>query len=217
MTSQPSGISSCSSSGPDLECAPWQGSVDQAFMSNTHRERPRSTPAYRRGDADFRTAFVLSAPGRREYEMQRPAAGETGTTINKGLQTFHGAEPCMFPSLALDDYTRLNAWDRVEYIACTRRTEATDEEISHADNICRVARLLRNMDVVVAFGVKAQLVVCRAWSTGTLFTGDHPSLQRLNRIYRSDAATRAARREDRTSQWARAVLGTRREMGTSPR
>ena len=217
MTSQPPGISSCSSSGPDLEFAPWQGSVDQAFMSNTHRERPRSTPAYRRGDADFRTAFVLSAPGRREEKEGRPAAGRTGTTMNMGLKTFHRAEPSIFPSSTFDDYTCLNAWDRVEYMALTKRTEATDEEISHADNTCRVARILRDMDVVVALGVKAQLVVRRAWSTGTLFTGDHPSLQRLNRIYRSDAATRTARREDRTSQWAGAVLGTRREMGTSPR
>ena len=181
-------------------------------MSNTNQAPPRSTLAYRRGDADFRTAFVLSAPGRREYEEQRPAAGQTGITMNMALPTFHQTEPSIFPSSALDDYTIVNAWDRVKYRALTTRTEATDKEILDADNICRVARLLRDTDVVVALGAKAQLVVCRAWSTGTLFTGDHPSLQRLNTTYRSDAGTPFARR---TSQWACAVLGTRREMGTS--
>ena len=187
----------------------------KAFMSNTNRAPPRSTPAYRRGDADFRTAFVLSAPGRCECEKQRPAAGQTGITVNMGLQTFHRVDPSVFPSSALDDYTCLNAWERVEYKALTRRTEATKKEILDADNIRRVARLLRDMDVVVALGAKAQLVVCRAWSTGTLFTGNHPAT--LNRIYRSDASTPTARRIDRTSQWACAVLRTRRGMGTSPR
>lgn len=175
-----------------------------------------NTPAYRRGDKCFRTAFVLSAPGSHEEREQRPAAGQSGITMNMGLKTFHQVEPTIFPSSLLDDYTCLNAWGRVEYKNLTCRTEATNEEILRADNICRISRLLRDTDVVVALGDKAQLAVSRAWRSGTLFTGDHPSLQRLNSIYHSSASTSCARRRDRASQWACAVLRTRREIGNSP-
>ena len=168
------------------------------------------SPAFRRGDASIRTAFVLSAPGRAEYEAKRPAAGQTGKTLNTALEVFHRAEPGVFPSLRLDDYTLVNAWGEVEYKARRNRTEAKDAEILAAANICRLVRCLEGMDAVVALGDKAQLAVARACSAGTLFTGDHPSLQRLNRAYFSCAATPGERRKDRTLQWAGCVLKSRR-------
>ena len=168
-----------------------------------------ASPAYRPGDAGFRTAFVLSAPGRRECEAGRPAAGETGRSLNIALKTLHRIEPGVFPSCALDDYTLLNAWDEVLYRAHTGRTEAKDKDILGAGNICRVAQLLRDMEAVVALGDKARLAVSKAWPVGTLFTGRHPSLQSLNRAYSSNACTAEERRTERTTQWARDLLASK--------
>lgn len=172
--------------------------------------RLMTSPAYRLGDAQLRTAIVLSAPGRAEWIAQRPAAGQTGITLTSALSEFHRAEPGIFPSLCLDDYTLVNAWGRVEYKARTGRTEATKAEILGAANICRVAQYLRHMDAIVALGDKAQLAVDKAWPAGTIFTGGHPSLQRLNRAYGSCADTPGTRRTDRTHQWARCVLSSKR-------
>ena len=169
-----------------------------------------TSPAFRLGDAQLGTAFVLSAPGRAECIAQRPAAGQTGITLTSALSAFHCAEPCIFPSLRLDDYTLVNAWGNVEYKALTKRTEATDAEILGAANICRLAQSLQHMDAVVALGDKAQLAVDKAWPSGTIFTGAHPSLQRLNRAYVSCAKTPCRRRIDRTFQWARCVLNSKR-------
>ena len=166
--------------------------------------------AFRRGDAEIRTAFVLSAPGRAEYEAKRPAAGQTGNTLKTALEVFHCAEPGIFPSLRLDDYTLVNAWGEVEYKARRKRTEAKDAEILGAANLCRLGLCLQNMDAIVALGDKAKLAVTKAWSAGTLFTGDHPSLQRLNRAYFSCAATPTERRKHRTLQWAGCVMKSKR-------
>ncbi len=170
-----------------------------------------TSPAFRLGDANIRTAFVLSAPGRAECIEQRPAAGQTGITLKTALPIFHRAEPGIFPSLRLDDYKLVNAWGEVEYKRTLRkRTEAKDAEILDATNICRLARCLQDVDAIVALGHKAQLAVAKAWSAGTLFTGDHPSLQRLNRAYSSRAATPCKRRVDRTLQWAQFVVESKR-------
>ena len=177
------------------------------------RPNPETTPAYRRGDAKLRTAFVLSAPGRYECRARRPAAGQTGVTLEMALELFRDVEPCAFPSRRLDDYTCLSAWDRTEYRALTGRTEATEAEVLQPDNLGRVAQHLRDMEFVVALGDRAQLVVRRVWHACTLFTGCHPSLQRLNTKYRSNANTRLARRKDRTRQWAQEVLDSKRVMG----
>ena len=168
--------------------------------------RTLTSPAFRLGDAQLRTAFVLSAPGRAECKAQRPAAGQTGVSLTCALSAFHQAEPRIFPSLRLADYTLVNAWDTVEYKERTGRTEATRAEILGAANIIRLEQSLRHMDAVVALGDRAQIAVDKAWPAGTIFTGDHPSLQRLNRAYHSCADTPGGRRADRIRKWAECVL-----------
>ena len=168
-----------------------------------------TSPAFRRGNAQNRTAFVLSAPGKAECKAQRPAAGQTGKTLEIALSEFHCTEPCIFPSTRLDDYTLVNAWGKMENEDLTRRTEATDAEILGPPNICRLALCLQDMEAIVALGDKAQLAVDKVWSAGTLLTGGHPSLKRLNQDYCSHGATKDERRKDRTLQWARRVLNSK--------
>lgn len=174
---------------------------------------PRNTtPDYRRGDADCRTAFVLSAPGRYECRAGRPAAGQTGVTLGMAVELFTVVDRRTFPSPRLDDYTCLSAWDRIEYRALTGRTEATEAEVLRRENLCRLADYLRGMRFVVALGDRAQLAVCEVLHAGVLFTGCHPSLQRLNTKYHSNAKTPRERRKDRTRQWAQEVLDSRRDI-----
>ncbi|MXW92373.1 MAG: hypothetical protein F4114_09050 [Rhodospirillaceae bacterium] len=184
--------------------------IARTFLLDEGDRQLVTSPAFRLGNAQLRTAFVLSAPGKAECKAQRPAAGQTGITLTSALSTFHGAEPGIFPSLCLDDYTLVNAWDKVEYKARTGRTEATNAEILGVANICRLAQCFQYMDAIVALGDKAQLAVDTAWPAGTIFTGDHPSLQRLNRAYRSCANAPSKRRIGRTRQWAICVLNSKR-------
>jgi hypothetical protein len=103
-----------------------------------------------------KVAFVFSCPGRYEKEAGHPAAKTTGVNLNKLLIKVSNL-------LARDDLTRknitiTNAWDRVEYKALTKRSEATDEEIQTQDNIGRLTRELAHVTELIVFcGTKAKL------------------------------------------------------------
>ena len=183
----------------------------RAFSMNTdQRSTAATTPAYRRGTLGNGTAILLSAPGKVEYERGRPAAGQTGKSLELALSELHRADPRLFPSLKPEHYTTINVWDKPEYMSKTGRTEATDRELLSPRNLTRVRQLLLDEDIetTVALGDKPKRVLACIGFSGTRLSGDHPSLQRLNRKYRSKAPTPDARRKDRAQQWAQDILNS---------
>jgi len=174
------------------------------FTKDTARE---TTPAFRQGDdPSIKTVILLSAPGKFEEKAGRPAAGETGKTLQSIIKKLHAKDPQSFPSSRLDDYTIANADETIHYKAKTGRTEATKKEINDPANIERIQGILKNQKTVIALGKNAQNVVQASKFDGKVLTAPHPSKQALNRQYKSDKGTASERNEDRISQWFNDLL-----------
>lgn len=173
------------------------------IKSNKNTADVFTSPAFRKGDNHrVKTTIVLSAPGQAEEKAGRPAAGQTGKTLKKAINELHKKDPLKFPSNRLDDYTIVNAVEEVHYKGKTGRTEARDAEISNSDNLKRVRAALADAVNVVALGDKAQLAVAECGYQGNVYKGEHPSMQALNRKYKSHNETPQERNSDRVTQWA---------------
>lgn len=160
------------------------------------------TPAFRQGDdASIKTVIMLSAPGRVEAKLGRPAAGETGRTLQHAIEKLHKTNPIIFPSARLDDYTIMNAVEKVHYQSQTGRTEGTINEITDSKNMDRINGILKDYDNVIALGDKAQIAVKNSNFNGKVLTSSHPSKQSLNTQYKSTKTTPEERNIDRISQW----------------
>ncbi|NPD29679.1 hypothetical protein [Corallococcus exiguus] len=162
--------------------------------------------AYRKGNLSYiKTIIVLAAGGWWEALAGRPAAGQTGVTLQIALQVWHALDPIRFPSLELDDYTIVNAVEDVHYKRKTGRTEGTQAEIRTERNLHRLRRILADYEYIAALGVSARTAVESAGFEAS-YAGCHPSMQALNRMYTSTEETAAARRVERVAQWARDVM-----------
>lgn len=186
--------------------------IEQA-QANAEREMERQrriaeSPAYQHGKADTRTGIVLSAPGQAEEKAGRPAAGQTGKTLNKTLAALHKADPKRFPSKDKDDYRIVNAVPDVHYKGATGRTEGTSAEIRERKNQARMKKSLEGMDTVVALGNKAQEAVHGSGFDGTVLKGSHPSMQNINRNYQAEGATAAERSEKRIDAYAKEIASS---------
>lgn len=103
-----------------------------------------------------KVAFVLSCPGRHEEQAKHPAAGVTGSNLNR-LLAMLGQRLDLQP-LERAHVTITNAWDRIEYRQKTSRSEATDAEVTQTNNLHRLAgELLHVTELVVFCGCKARL------------------------------------------------------------
>lgn len=168
-----------------------------------------TSPAFRRGDdSNIKTIIILSAPGQEEEKAGRPAAGQTGTTLQEAIEFWHNALPNEFPSKKLDDYTIVNAVEDVHYKAKTGRTEGTDKEVCDTNNMRRINAIIADAEYVVALGYKAQLAVSGSVFKGKTYSGKHPSMNALNTKYSSQKRTPQERGSDRIRQWANEVLGS---------
>lgn len=168
--------------------------------------RYEQSHAYRKGNRPaIRTIIVLAAAGRLEEHARRPAAGQTGVTLKIALRAWNRLDPVRFPSLDLDDYTIVNAVEDVHYKRKTGRTEGTEAEICTERNLLRMRDILTSYDYIAAFGESARTAVEAAGFNASC-SGSHPSMQSMNRRYKSLEKTAAARREDRISQWAKEVI-----------
>lgn len=171
------------------------------------KSKPRSTSnnttaAYRKGDKkDNKTTIVLSAPGQAEEKAGRPAAGQTGKTLQTAIKKMHQKDPSRFPSERLDDYTIVNAVEDVHYRSKTGRTEGKESEIINSKNMERINSLLNGSENIVALGDKAQLAVEKSNAKATVFKGNHPSMQALNKKYKSNKNNASERNEDRVTSW----------------
>ncbi len=162
----------------------------------------KTTPAFRQGDNDsIKTIILLSAPGQVEAKLGRPAAGETGKTLQHVIKKLHMKDPKTFPSDKLDDYTIMNAVEQVHYKSGTGRTEGTVNEIIDSQNINRINGILKDYKSVVALGDKAQVAIKNSNFDGKVLSSNHPSKQSLNKQYLSDKTTPKDRNIDRISQW----------------
>lgn len=105
---------------------------------------------------EYKVAFVFSCPGRYEKEAGHPAAKATGTNLQKLLLKL--SQILVRNDLTRDNITITNAWDRVEYVKLTKRSEATDGEILTPENIRRLVKELAHVTEFIVFcGAKAKL------------------------------------------------------------
>lgn len=69
----------------------------------------RVTADYHQGRDDNPVVIVLSAPGRHEAQAVRPAAGQTGRTLDQLLMGLRSQRPEVFVSADRYDYRIANA------------------------------------------------------------------------------------------------------------
>jgi len=170
----------------------------------------RDSPSYQHGRDDIKTAIVLSAPGSHEERAGRPAAGQTGRTLNRTLKALHEADPKRFPSASKDDYRIVNASDEIHYKRKTGRTEARGSSLDAPANKARLRDSLKGKSTIVALGSKAQATLASAGVKAT-HTGSHPSMQNINRNYAAKGRTGAERSEERISKFAAEVADSGRK------
>ncbi len=118
---------------------------------------PNAAPHFWQGKLS--TAFVFSVPGRYEKGDSRPVAGATGRNLESALAVLHGRRPDLFESSDRYDYRITNAYDKPIWPKQNHgRSEATADEIDGPSNTGRVVRELKDCDLVVWCGKKAQYV-----------------------------------------------------------
>ncbi len=172
----------------------------------TTKTMRKMSPAFRQGDdTSIKTVILLSAPGQVEAKLGRPAAGETGKTLQYAIEKLHKKDPITFPSSKLDDYTIMNAVEKVHYQSKTGRTEGTMKEITDSKNMNRINGVLKDYDTVIALGDKAQIAVKNSNFNGKVLASNHPSKQSLNMQYKSIEATPEKRNIDRIIQWTDSI------------
>jgi len=181
------------------------------FGHDSMQERvSKTTPAFRKGDRDdIKTTIILSAPGRCEEIANRPAAGQTGITLQTAINVLHEECPSIFPSNKLDDYSILNAVEDVHYKSKTGRTEGSTSEVCNLKNLERISEALKDSATVVALGDMAKLAVDGSNFSGVILKGSHPSMQSLNTTYDSQKDNPSDRSRDRIGRWAKDMLRTK--------
>ena len=101
-------------------------------------------------------AFVLSCPGRQEELTGQPAAGTTGKNLELLLERI--GPQLSIPNLVRSKITITNAWAGIEYKNKTNRSEASDQQIKHQENIDRLRKELQHITQLIVFcGSKAQI------------------------------------------------------------
>ena len=172
----------------------------------TTRTIRKTTPAFRQGnDLKNKTVIILSAPGQVESKLGRPAAGETGKTLQHAIEKLHQKDPKTFPSSNLDDYTIMNTVETVHYQSKTGRTEGTLNEVLDTKNMNRINGILKDYDTVITLGDKAQTAIKNSNFNGKVLSSNHPSKQSLNMQYKSNKTTPEERNIDRITQWTDSI------------
>ncbi|MDK2821302.1 MAG: uracil-DNA glycosylase [Clostridia bacterium] len=142
---------------------------------------PTGSPHYEKGIND-EVAYVFSCPGRHEEKAGRPAAAVTGKNLDILIDILR-SQGVKVPLRV--DATVTNAWDKVEYMAATNRSEATEKEILDLKNLERLYKEIFHIKrYIISFGDKAYLAVSKlklADSCKVIRTC-HLSMRKLNSI-----------------------------------
>ena len=158
-----------------------QSSHWSGYRQGERRQTMVLSPAYQPGLKGSTTAFVLAAPGQAEERAGRPAAGDTGVTLNRVLSILHTRMPDQFRSQSKDDYVIVNAVPDIHYEALTGRTEGKRSDVCQPENVERLNHALAGMKLVIPLGKSAQRAVGASNYTGAVMSGSHPSKQNINR------------------------------------
>lgn len=111
--------------------------------------------------------FVFSCPGKEELAFARPAVGNTGRNLARVLAELRGKDwghlAAHASEVTPEDWQRgrvcvANAWDRPLWKGCPEgRTEALASELRQRPNLERFVQFLKDAEIVVLCGRKAQL------------------------------------------------------------
>lgn len=153
----------------------------------------------------LKTAILLSAPGKKEEELGKPASGLTGAHIREALIHLNTISPESFPSTSLDDYRITNAIKEPQYLNKTNRYEGTATEIKSKDNIERIRDELSNIDVILVLGKKAEIAYENLNMSIDVYKASHPSQQNLVSAFKSNKETSSERNQDRIQQWINSI------------
>ena len=147
------------------------------------------SPHLQRGNGNG-VAVVFACPGRVEQRKGAPAQGATGVNLNDLLEIME--EDYCFNCGGRDELTITNAWPRVEYKACTCRTQPKVCEVHNPANLCRLAGELRDIEhLIVCCGDLAKISVNLLQQNGWLRSGvkvaelPHLGNQALNGKYKN--------------------------------
>lgn len=147
----------------------------------------------------------MSAPGRAELFSDRPIAGQIGKTLQIALKELQERFPDSFTSGQLEDYRITNSVTDVKCVSITNSTEASNKNIQQPNNIARLKEELKDVDVVLALGDKAQLAIEMTNFNGQVLRGSHPSFTTLNARFKSDKLTAEERTNHRIQQWVQTI------------
>lgn len=125
---------------------------------------------------------VFSCPGQKEMKSKKPAAGNTGMNLNiifNFLNNFKGI------NWNRNSITITNSWPNIEYPKFTGRSEATEHEINHEDNLDRLYNDIKNTTkYIICFGNNAIFAVNKIKSNkkinASVISSRHLSLKHLN-------------------------------------
>lgn len=163
------------------------------------------------------TAFVFSAPGKKEKDAGRPVVGATGENLELALTHLKAAEPRCFPSLDRYDYRITNAIQRpIARALGDRASEAGNAEIRALSNVERVLQELEGCRLVVLSGHKARLLAEPVRRSGRAVVEVPHAGNRGLLTFRTDGGEQASsgdRRRDRVRHWANAVLRQVERLG----
>ncbi|VYU47348.1 Uracil DNA glycosylase superfamily protein [Clostridium tertium] len=101
--------------------------------------------------------LVFSCPGRIEERKGEPAAGQTGSKLEKLLDILNKS---ISYSFVRDDVSITNSTKKVEYYAKTKRSEASKEEIIKKSNIQRLYNEVKGTEnLIICFGNNAKIAI----------------------------------------------------------
>ncbi len=104
-------------------------------------------------------AIIFSAPGKKEEDAKKPAAGQTGINLENLLEILANKNE-IFSDIKKDNLRITNAWDKVEYMEKTERTEADFNEILQKDNLDRLAKEIKDIKkIIFCSGERAEIAI----------------------------------------------------------
>lgn len=142
---------------------------------------------YNRGKFN-KIALVFSCPGKKEEEAKKPVAGCTGKYLDLFLKKFLEISDDLDKNFNRYNYRITNSYDKVLYKSKDGRTEPNIKEICEERNIKRLFDEIKDTDIVIAFGRKAQRAldeIMKKYQDNVnikVIKTRHLSLQFLNRM-----------------------------------
>ena len=122
----------------------------------------KKTVQYNKGNNISPVGFIFACPGQKEQAAQKVVSGSTGNNLNLLISSLSGTSNSsvrlLFPTTDRYDYLITNASEIIHYPAHDGRSLPTRKEYMTERNIERLCDELKNLRLVIAFGVQAKEV-----------------------------------------------------------